>query len=154
MSLYSTQVHGFAGVKEAEYLDGWRRERAELQNFRKRLAAEQSLMRERAQVAAAASLLTIADNFQVMTKHMPADLAKNTWVQGVQHVARQVDALLQEQGIVLISETNIPFNPAVHEAVEKIENQEIKSGIVLEIVQPGYKLGELILKPARVKVSA
>lgn len=154
MSTYSTQVHGVAGGKEAEYLDGWQRERAEFQNFRKRLTTEQSLIQQRAQAAAATSLLKVADSFQTMIKHIPTDLAQNQWVQGVQHSAKQLEQILHEQGIVVISETKVPFDPTIHEAVEKIDNPKIKSGFVLEIIQVGYKLGELILKPARVKISA
>lgn len=154
MSLYSTQVHGVPSTKEADYLDGWRRERAEFQNFRKRLEGRQSEYTRRAKATAVGSLLNLADSFQAVVKHIPKEVASHSWTQGVQHVARQFEQLLQDQGVAVISETNVPFNPAVHEAIEQIKNKEIKSGIVLEVIQPGYKLGEHILKPARVKISA
>lgn len=152
--IHATQAHGFPSAKEAEYLDGWRRARAEFDNYRKRVTREQAELVERARAAAVQNLLIVADNFRTMTKHMPPDLAQNQWAQGVAHIARQLEQLLLQQGVSIISQTNVPFDPAIHEAIEKIQAQEIKSGFVLEIIQPGYKLGEHILKPARVKVSA
>jgi molecular chaperone GrpE len=150
--IHANQTHGTPN-REAEYLDGWRHARAELDNFKKRLAAEQQQSQQRARAAAVQSLLTVADNFQIMIKHIPEDLKNHSWVAGVQHVARQLDQLLTEHGIALIAETNIPFDPTVHEAVDQIKNSKIKSGLVAEIVQPGYKLAENVLRPAKVKVS-
>lgn len=150
---HARQIHGQSN-REAEYLDGWRRARAELDNLKKRLAAEQQQSRQRAQVAAVQSLLALADNFQMMLKHVPAELTSHSWVEGVRHVARQLEQLLSEYGVVLITDTNVPFDPAVHEAIDQVQNTKIKSGLVVEVVAPGYKLGDSILRPARVKVSA
>lgn len=150
--IYAHQTHG--GIsREAEYLDGWRRARAELDNFKKRLAAAQHASRQQAQAAALESLLTFADNFQIMLKHIPQELENHSWVEGVKHVARQLDQLLTEHGVALIAETNIPFDPSVHEAVDQVKNTKIKSGLVVEVTQPGYKMGDSVLKPAKVKIS-
>lgn len=139
--------------REAEYLDGWRHARAELANYKKRVAAEHQQSRQQAVAEALRALLPVADNFQMMIKHIPSDLTSHSWVEGVKHVARQLDQLLAESGVALIAETNIPFDPAVHEAVDQVKNIKIKSGLVVEVTQPGYKLGENILRPAKVKVS-
>lgn len=152
--IHSSQVHGRPRQNEAEYLEGWQRARAELDNFRKRMEHEQVERTQRAKAQAAASLLAIADNFQAVVKHVPPAIAKEGWAQGVLHVARQLEQLLQEHGIAPIAETGVPFNPGLHEAIEEVKDEKTKSGFVLEIVQAGYKLGDSVLKPARVKVSA
>lgn len=152
--IYSSQSHGKARVQETEYLEGWQRARAELENVRKRLASEQALRDQRARASLLANLLTVAEHFQAVVKHVPPDLQSQAWAQGVLHVAREFEQVLQDQGIEIINQTHIMFDPAVHEAVGQGKSKEAKSGLVLEIIQPGYKLGELILKPARVKISA
>lgn len=151
--IHAQKTHG-EGSREAEYLDGWRHARAELANFKKRIAAQQQESRLQTTAAALQSLLTVADNFQMMIKHIPEDLAGHSWVEGVKHVARQLDQLLVENGVALITETNIPFDPTFHEAVDQVKGTNIKSGLVVEVTQAGYKLGENILRPAKVKVSA
>ncbi|MEK7557278.1 MAG: nucleotide exchange factor GrpE, partial [Patescibacteria group bacterium] len=115
---------------------------------------EQRQDRGRAKAEAVQLLLSLADNFQAVVKHVPSELTEHSWTKGVMHVARQLDQLLAEQGVAAIAETGVPFNPAVHEAIEKVKDEKAKSGFVLEIVQTGYKLGDNVLKPARVKVSA
>lgn len=151
--IYSSQAHAQGGKREAEYLEGWQRARAELQNYRKRVQAGQASRDEQARAAALAELLTIAEHFQAIVRHVPVELNNNSWVQGVLHVAREVEMLLESQGVVAVSEVNVPFNPSLHEAVEQVKYSAAQTGFVLEIIQPGYKLGDRVLKPARVKVS-
>lgn len=152
--IHSTQAHGVGSTKAAQYLEGWQRERAEFDNFRKRMESEGEQRDLRARSRAAASLLTLADNFQAIVKHVPRELENHGWAQGVLHVARQVEALLQEHGIAPIAQTGVPFNPGLHEVIAQVKDEKIESGTVLEIVQPGYKLGDNVLKPARVKISS
>lgn len=150
----ASQVHGVGETSAAEYLAGWQRERAEFDNFRKRVASEHQQREMRLKAQALSTLLAVADTFQVMAKHVPQDLQNHSWAQGVLHVARQMEQLLEQQGIAPIIETGVPFNPSLHEAIAQVKDKKIKSGLVLEIIQPGYKLGDNVLKPARVKVSA
>lgn len=153
--IHSTQSHSVPRPEEAEYLDGWRRARAELDNFRKRLQGQDKQRASLAQAAALSELLPVADHFQAMIRHIPKELEKNTWAQGVLHVAREFEQVLQSQGLSVISQANVPFDPTIHEAVDQEKSADGKtSGMVLEIVQPGYKMGERVLKPARVKISS
>lgn len=152
--IYASQSHGKARVQESEYLEGWQRARAELDNFRKRVVSEQASRDQRARASLLAKLLTVAEHFQAVVKHVPSDLQNQAWAQGVLHVAREFEQVLQDQGVEIINQAQVVFDPALHEAVSQAQNSEAKSGVVLEIIQPGYKLGELILKPARVKISA
>lgn len=152
--IHSRQSHGVQGKQELEYLEGWQRARAELDNFRRRMAGEQSRRDEQSRVLAVSHLLTVAEHFQAIVKHVPPDLQNHAWVQGVLHVAREFEQVLKDQGVEVINQVQIAFDPTVHEAVDQEKTSEAKSGLVLEIIQPGYKLGDSVLKPARVKVSA
>ena len=152
--IHSMQTHGLPSIREQEYLTGWQRAAAELDNFKKRLAGEQGKQRDRAREDVIASLLNLADNFQSIVTHMPESLVENNWAQGVTHVAKQFERLLKDHGVSVIKASDGEFNPALHEAVETVKDKKLKSGVVVEVIRPGYKLGENVLRPAQVKVAA
>jgi molecular chaperone GrpE len=136
--------------KEQEYLEGWKRARADLENIQKRMGEQLMQNRMSSKRGAVESLLPLADNFRSLIDHAPK--GDDPWVQGVLHVARQIDQVLEEMGVEIIHKKNILFDPKIHEAVEEIEGEENKKGEVAEIVQAGYKMGETTIRPAKVKV--
>lgn len=145
---------GDAEKKIQEYLDGWRRARAELDNFRKRMAEEQMRERERVTMELVEPLLGLADNFRAVVAHVPAELRDNAWAAGVVHVARQLESVLESYGVAVMPfGKEQVFDPARHEALETVKREGVRSGMVVEVVQPGYVMGERVIRPARVKVS-
>jgi molecular chaperone GrpE len=137
--------------KEQEYLEGWKRARADLENLQKRMV--DSRLREHAAIkrSVAESLIALSDNFRSLTEHAPD--TKDPWVAGVLHVARQFEQTLQELGVETVSDIGGEFNPAIHEAVEEVKG-EGKPGTVVELVQAGYKIGDIVIRPAKVKISS
>jgi molecular chaperone GrpE len=152
--IYSAQLHSGATDKEQEYLAGWQRARAELDNFRKRVLADREQERRRVKQEVIESLLTLADNFQALVRHIPEDRQDDTWVQGVIHITRQFDQVMQEYGIKQINPQGKPFDPTVHEAVAQVKQPGQRSGLIVEVLQPGYQLGGAVIRPAKVKVTA
>jgi len=138
----------------AEYLDGWQRARAELDNFRKRTQEEQSLRHVQAAQQAIEPLLELSYNFQAMIEHVPVELADHSWVQGVIHVARQLEDIIASYNVSPIEALNQPFDPQLHEAVEKVKHTKESSGQVVEVVRAGYVMGDRVIRPAQVKVAA
>ena len=151
--IHSTQAHGFS-VREQEYLEGWQRAVADLDNFKKRMTEEQNNQRARAREEVIESMLSLAENFQSIVNHIPAKLAKDNWAQGVTHVSNQFEQILKDNGVSIIRANNREFNPALHEAIETIKDKTLKSGMVIEVIQPGYRMGESVIRPAKVKVAA
>ena len=149
--VYSSEVHGLS--KSGEYLAGWQRARAELDNYRKRVLSEQEQDRRRIKKEVISHLLSLSDNFQAMVSHTPAEMIEHSWVQGVQHVARQLEVVLNELGLNMIKGEGETFDPRVHEAVSQVEEEGVTSGQVLEVVQVGYRMGEDVIRPAKVKVA-
>lgn len=150
--IHARQSHGLA-VQAQEYLEGWQRARAEFANFRAQLQSREQHVSRQAQRQAIEPLLAIADNFRAIAAHVPKELTDNAWVQGVLHVSRQVEQLLTDLGVREIVAEHQLFDPTHHEAVEEVTDSSVPSGTVLAVVQPGYLLGEELLRPARVKVS-
>jgi len=124
---------------------------ADFDNYKKRAARE----REEYVVLANARLLTellpVIDDLEralaAAEQHEEAQLEE-----GVRLVHRSLAALLERHGVTAI-ETDGKFDPHVHEAMLAQPSQEADSGSVLEVVQKGYKLGDRVVRPARVIVA-
>jgi len=149
--VHSSQIHGFN--QALEYLSGWQRARAELDNFRRRVQQEQAQQAQQAKRRLIYDLMPLVDNFRAITMHLPPSLQDDVWAQGVLHVARQLDQLLSQYDVVPINQSGQPFDPVLHEAVATVKNKAVSSGYVVEVLQSGYKLGEQVIRPAKVKVA-
>src|SRR5436305_12122024 len=123
---------------------------AEFDNFRKRNAREQAAFAERANERLVKELIPILDDLgralEAAAEHQEAKLED-----GVRLVHRSLSELLARQGLSEI-ETDGQFDPHVHEALLSQPSDE-EEGSVIEVVQKGYKLGDRVLRPARVVVA-
>jgi molecular chaperone GrpE len=143
-----------AEAKAAEYLDGWQRARAEFANARKRLERERSEARRKATIDVAARLLPVLDDFQRAIENAPAEVADDSWFEGIALVNRKLLNILEEIGIEPIQALGEPFDPNVHEAVLQEESDTFESGTVCKELQTGYRMGERVIRPAMVIVAA
>ena len=96
-------------------------------------------------------LLPVIDNFERALKNMPADLAKNDYMKGVQGVVKQFEAILAKLGVERIKTIGEVFDPELHEAVS-MEDGDGTQEVVCEELQAGYRLQEEVLRHAMVKV--
>jgi molecular chaperone GrpE len=134
-----------------EYLDQLKRVAAEFENFRKRTARDQADFAARASERLVKELLPVLDDLgralEAAEKHEEAKLED-----GVRLVHRQLAELLRKEGLAEI-ETDGKFDPHVHEAL-LTQPSEAPEGSVIDVVQKGYRLGDRVLRPARVVVAA
>lgn len=149
--LHSSEIHGVS--KAGEYLSGWQRARADLDNFRRRVHQEQQQQTEQVKRRLIYDLMPLVDNFRAVAIHLPADLKDHVWAQGVLHVTRQLEQLLQHYDVEPIDQSGQPFNPVLHEAVATVEDETASSGLVVEVMQAGYRIGDQVIRPAKVKVA-
>lgn len=150
--IHSTQVHS-RDLKAPEYLAGWQRARADLINLQQGLSRDRAAARAHAREEIFASLLPLADNFQSIINHVPEAVAGHSWTQGVLHVSRQLDKIMRDFGVTVIGVDGQAFDPTIHEAVAQEEKSGTKSGLVIEVIQSGYSIGDKVLRPAKVKVA-
>jgi molecular chaperone GrpE len=137
---------------EAEtHLNDLKRLAAEIENYRKRVAREQQALSTRAAERLVKELLPIVDDLEraleAAEEHEEAKLEE-----GVRLVHRQLASALEREGLAEI-ETNGKFDPHVHEAL-LAQPSEADEGSVIEVLQKGYRLGDRVLRPARVVVAA
>jgi len=133
-----------------ELLDKLRRVAADFDNFRKRAARDQESLVGRASERLMKALLPVVDDIDralvAVGEHEEAKLEE-----GVRLVARELDEALKREGLTEI-ETDGPFDPHVHEALLS-QPSEQEEGAVIEVLQKGYRLGDRVLRPARVVIS-
>jgi molecular chaperone GrpE len=134
-----------------EYLDALQRLKAEFDNFRKRTAREHEAMSARANEALLRELLPIIDDLEraleAAEQHEEAKLED-----GVRLVHRALADVARRHGLEEI-ETGGAFDPHVHEALLAQPAEDAESGSVLQVLQKGYRLGDRVLRPARVVVA-
>jgi molecular chaperone GrpE len=140
-------------AKADEYLALAQRKQAEFENYRKRASRESAAAQERGAVKLALALLPAVDNLERALEHAPEEADEHGFVAGVRHVHSDLVAALAKSGIEWFSPEGEPFDPAFHEAVAQapIEGQE--PGTVVEVFQRGYRVGETVVRPARVVVA-
>jgi molecular chaperone GrpE len=141
-----------AAEAEAEQrLDDLRRLAAEFDNYRKRVARDQDAFARRAAERLVGSLLPVLDDLEraleAAARHEEATLED-----GVRLVHRALSEALRKEGLTEIA-TDGPFDPHVHEALLS-QPSEAPEGDVIQVLQKGYELGDRVLRPARVVVSA
>jgi molecular chaperone GrpE len=133
-----------------ERTDDLKRVAAEFDNYRKRVARDQQSLAARAHERLVKELLPVLDDLEraleAASAHQEAKLED-----GVRLVHRELQEALAKEGLEEI-ETNGHFDPHVHEALLS-QPSEQDDGAILEVLQKGYRLGDRVLRPARVVVS-
>ena len=123
---------------------------AEFDNFRKRSARENAALTERANERLVKELIPILDDLG-RALEAAAEHEEGKLEDGVRLVHRSLSDLLAKQGLTEI-EADGKFDPHVHEALLSQPSQA-EEGSVLEVVQKGYRLGDKVLRPARVVIA-
>jgi molecular chaperone GrpE len=134
-----------------ELTQALQRERADAVNLRRRHDAETAALRTRVKTDVIQDLLPVIDNFERALKHVPQELAGNSYVKGVEAVVKQFERTLADMGVKKIETVGQPFDPHLHEAVS-VEGGDGKQQIVSEELQAGYRLGDDVIRHAMVKV--
>jgi molecular chaperone GrpE len=139
--------------KAEEYLDLLRRTQADFVNYRRRMSQEQAEGRIAAQSALLAVLLPVLDDLERALKAAPPELTTHPWVQGLFLIARRLTALLDQMGVRQIGAPGERFDPRWHEAITTEARTDVPEGTILHVLQPGYALGDRVIRPAQVSVS-
>jgi len=144
---------GALAAKRDEYLALAQRTQADFENYRKRVAREAALAQERGVAKLAKELLPAIDN---LDRALQAAASDDPLLEGVRLVRSELKAALARVGVESFSPGGQPFDPSQHEAMASVPQPENgpASGTVVEVYQPGYRLGESIIRPARVVVAA
>ena len=143
-----------AQAQAQEYLDGWQRARAEFANYKRRVERDRKQMRQDAVARVVIRYLPIVDDLERALQNRPQEGEGAAWAEGIELVYRKLLAALEADGVKPMQALGEHFDPSLHEAVMQEPSDEYESGQIIEVLQPGYWIGERVLRPALVKVAA
>lgn len=123
---------------------------ADFENFRKRTDREKADFFRYATGALMKDILPVLDNFDRALDHAAEG---DEFHKGVLLIYKQLFDVLEKAGLRTIDESNVPFDPNIHEAVVREENESLPSHTVAAVLQKGYFLHDRLLRPALVKVA-
>ncbi|GAB2272736.1 hypothetical protein Dimus_007556 [Dionaea muscipula] len=128
---------------------------ADFDNFRKRTERERLSLVTNAQGEVIEDLLPVLDNFeraktQIKVETEGEEKIKNSY----QSIYKQFVEILASTGVVVVETVSKPFDPLLHEAIMREESTEFEDGVIIEEYRKGFKLGDRLLRPSMVKVSA
>lgn len=146
--------------KCAEYEQGWRRALADYENLKRDMSARAEESRRAIKASLARELLPVVDNFAQAVKFQP-DLSTvpeeikqkiDPWMQGILYIEKQFEEAMSQMGVEPIL-TDGQFDPMWHEAASERQEDDKEDGAILEVMIPGWRLGDIVLRPAKVVVN-
>lgn len=158
--IQAAAVHGSSSAphppdvaqKAAEHLAGWQRARADYENLRRRMERAGANAAEAAKDQLLFRLLPIVDYFAAAVAHVPESRKDDAWTEGVLRTQQALAGFLREAGITPIVATDVPLDPAEHEAVAEVPSAH-PPGTIVAVVSTGYRRNGRVLRPAKVTVS-
>ncbi len=142
-----------AEATAAEYLDHARRVTAEFANFRRRAAEDQAAAAHRGMVRLVTDLLPVLDDLERALQLVEAE-EQDGLAEGVAITFRSLRSVLEKHGLTSVDPLGQGFDPHHHEALMEAPSSEVAEGHVMQVLQPGYRLGDRVVRPARVIVSS
>lgn len=144
-------------LERDELKERWLRAAAELDNFRKRTRKEIEDVRVYAVAGLLRDLLEILDNFERAVISLGESAGQegelDSLRNGVGLIHQRFRDILMSQGLERIEAAGTEFDPALHEAILQVEKEGTAPGQIAEVVQPGYRLKDLVIRPCRVIVA-
>jgi molecular chaperone GrpE len=146
-------------AEKADLTDRLLRLAADMDNLRRRAEREAADARKYATQKFAADMLVVGDNLRRALDAYPeerraaADEVVKAFIEGVEMTGREMDRLLQKNGIVRIAAQGERFDPHRHQAMFEVPNPDVPAGTVVQVVQDGYTIGDRVLRAAMVGVS-
>jgi molecular chaperone GrpE len=133
-------------VEVAELTADLQRVHAEYANYRKRIERDRETMQQMAVASALVELLPVLDDIERAREHNELDGAFRS-------VGEGLESVLAKLGLEKFGASGEEFDPTVHEALTSEDNDDVSTPTVTTVYQPGYRLGDRILRPARVAVA-
>jgi molecular chaperone GrpE len=141
-------------AEKEEYLTGWQKERAEFANYRKGEDDRKTMLSESVRERILTRFLSVVDSFNIAFANKESwEKVDENWRKGVEYIYSQMNTIFEEYGVKPLGEEGEIFDPTIHQSIEATptDNKE-NDHKVSHVIQKGYKLGERVLRPARVNV--
>ncbi len=140
--------------EKQENMNGWQRAQADYANLKKETEVRRVEDIKFANKKLVLELLPVLDAYDMARGNEEAwNKVDQNWRMGIEYIFNQLTGIFEKEGIIQFGKVGEKFNPNLHESVEIIKTEEKeKDDVLAQVLQKGYKIGEVILRPARVKV--
>ena len=147
-----------AQQEAANNLDASLRAQAEMANFRRRTDEDRINNAKYSNSRLISNILPVLEELDLAISHTESSAENNVnsngqLLEGIKLIQRKLTGVLESEGVVAIEAVGLMFNPLEHEAVGTEETTEIDAGYVTEILRPGFRLHDRIIRPAQVMVA-
>ncbi len=132
----------------AEYLSGWKRALADYENIKRDQAKEKDQMRRSATINAIEAMMPAIENLELAVKQLPAD----NWAKGFQAIHSQFIEAMKQLGGERYGQIGDAFDATLHESLGE-RTEEAPDHSIVEVMSPGWKLGDYIIRPAKVIIN-
>ncbi|MEN9614563.1 MAG: hypothetical protein RLZZ347_870 [Candidatus Parcubacteria bacterium] len=141
-------------AQKLEYLTGWQRDKAEFVNARKRDQERQKELVKYANEELILDILPVLDSFEMAKANKEAwEKADKNWRVGIEYIQSQILAILQKNGLTELNPIGADYSPLEQEAIEMVSTEDKdQDGKVVAVINKGYKLGDRVIRPPKVKV--
>jgi molecular chaperone GrpE len=126
---------------------------ADFQNLRRRSQEEKEILRRFATENLVTALLPVLDNFERTVSHLQAGADPEKMLEGIRIVEKQLKQVLEGQQLRRIDAVGQPFDPDLHDAIAMETSDEHPNDTIIAEIEPGYRMGDKVIRPARVKVA-
>jgi len=137
-----------------EYLTGWQKERAEFANYKKGEDDRKAMFSESMRERILSRFLSVMDSFNMAFANKEVwDKVDSNWRRGIEYIYAQMNGIFEEYGVKAAGVVGESFDPNIHQSIDVVPtNKKEQDHKVAEVIQKGYKLGERVIRPARVNV--
>ena len=141
-----------AEVEEKQ--DQYLRTRADFENYKKRVLRDATRSYQDAMTSVMKIFLSAADDLERALKNSPEDEAFQSWLNGIELIHQKLLNQMKNQGVERMDvNPGDEFDPNIHEAITQEDHPDFEEGQVIDVVQPGYRISERIIRPAMVRVA-
>tara|TARA_B100000408_G_scaffold137101_1_gene128119 strand:- start:777 stop:1418 length:642 start_codon:yes stop_codon:yes gene_type:complete len=138
----------------AENLDTAQRAQAEMVNFRRRTDEDRIANAKYANSRLIANILPVLEELDLAISHTESISEINdSFLEGIKLIQRKLTGVLESEGVAAIEAVGLMFNPMEHEAVGTEESSEVEPGYITQILRPGFRLHDRVIRPAQVMVA-
>jgi molecular chaperone GrpE len=139
-----------------EYLRGWQRVQADYKNREKEIEEYKKSVIKFANSDLIKDILPVLDGYDMARSNKDQwEGVDSNWRMGIEYLFSQLSKVLESNGVEVFGNEGEVYNPNLHEAIEMIDlkdEEKDKDDKIISVIQKGYKIGEKILRPARVRV--
>lgn len=129
------------------------RAQADLVNYRRRVDDERQELQRNANASLLTKFLGVVDDFERAIDMLPGDASSAGWEEGLLLVKRNLESLLESEGVSKIDTEGKLFDPWEHEAVHYVESTDIEDGTIVQVFRDGYRLHDRVLRASQVIVA-